>query len=232
MLQAVIFDFDGVITDSEPLHYHALLATLNDRGIQFDWQTYCEKYLAYDDRDLFRHVLADAGRDPAPDLIARLMETKNAQILHAIPQHTDLLPGVAALIDDLAHHNVPAAICSGARRNEVELFLQLAGLDHYFRFLVAADDVAHAKPDPQGYRLALEKLIPYFPEPPIATRCVAIEDSPGGLRAAHDAGLTTLAVAHGYPTGSAAPLAAKTVVEDLSAVDTSFLARLVEQTAV
>jgi len=226
MLRWVIFDFDGVITNSEPVHFDALQQVLKGLDIRLDWTTYCRKYLAYDDRDLFRQVLRDAGREPDPTLMAELMARKNVRFIRALDQDCSVLPGVRELLGDLRANGIPAALCSGARRNEVEFFLRKADLLSHFPVRVTADEVASGKPDPQGYRQTLAALNANRLGAPAVRpqECVAIEDSPGGIRAAKAAGLHCLAVTNDYP---AAPLdQADLVVENLTQVNAALLGRL------
>jgi HAD superfamily hydrolase (TIGR01509 family) len=111
-------------------------------------------------------------------------------------------PGAAELVAELADAGRMLGIVSGALSEEVESALRQAGLRDRFKLLVTAEDVAEGKPDPEGYRRALEGLnsLPPLPERLLHPHEVlAIEDSPAGLSAAADLGLSTLAVAHTYP---------------------------------
>ena len=200
MPDAVLFDFDGVIVDSEPLHCAAFVRVLEPLGMALSWDDYAEKYLGYDDRGVFREVFKNAGRELEDARLRTLIEAK-AQAFEdlARTQQPKSYPGVVELIRSLAGR-VPLALCSGALRRDVTPILAGLGIDRAFDVLVTADDVHASKPDPSSYLLALERLRATFPRRRIRTdRSVAIEDTPAGITAAQGAGVCVLALANTYP---------------------------------
>lgn len=200
MLQLVVFDFDGVISDTEPAHYEMIRRAVEPQGIRFGWDDYQEKYLGYEDVECIERLLLDHGREAPRDLVERLAGQKAQQFAHYIKDAFVILPGVAALLTLLKNHHIPCMICSGALKSEVELILGAAGLRHHFLTIVAADDVASSKPDPECYRLSVERAAAALGlESLPATDCVAIEDSMWGIKAAKGAGLKCLAVTNSYP---------------------------------
>lgn len=199
-LQAVVFDFDGIVVDSEPLHHQAFVRVLEPLGLGFGWEDYLEDYLGFDDRDVFRERFKRAGRALDDAVMARLMAEK-AQAFVDIVRAGGVTPypGVVDLVHALAAE-LPIAICSGALRSDIEPILEILGLAGRFPVMVTADQVTVSKPDPESYRVAVKRLAEQFPgrvTDPAA--CVAIEDTPAGITAATGAGLKVLAVTNTYP---------------------------------
>jgi beta-phosphoglucomutase len=226
MLQMVVFDFDGVIADSEPAHFEMFRKILGREGIDLDWQEYCEKYIGYTDLECFEHILADRRQSASPDKIRQLAQGKSVEFRRYIEQNSVLFPGVKPLIEQLSRNQVRQSICSGALRSEIQFILRQTGIDSFFPILVAAEDVRHGKPHPEGYLLALQRANenldgknPIEPE-----NCVVIEDSSWGIRAAKGAKMACLAV---ETSCSAIELrAADLVVRDLTCVDLNTLQQL------
>ncbi len=198
MLKAIVFDFDGVIADSEPLHYKALLAVAQELGITFDYEEYSETYLGYDDRDTFRLMLGiTPGTRGTPDQEAKITQLTHlkATFFEAIVEGgIKPLPGILDLIQ-AASKEMPIAIASGACRADIELVLRKLGLASLFSTIVSADDVENSKPHPASYERAVLKLAAKHPDLDITPQnCLAIEDTRAGLTSAKTAGLMTLAV--------------------------------------
>ena len=194
---AVIFDFDGVIVDTEPLHYKAFQRILEPLGLGFSWQEYIDSYMGFDDRDAFMEAFTAHGRSLDADTLHSLVEHK-AQIFQIIIQDGIIAyPGVTELIKKLHHSKVPLAISSGALRSDISPILRLLDLAHFFDVIVTADNVTKSKPDPESYRLAFDRLnsrAGFSSE-----RTVAIEDTPAGISAAKGAGLAVIALTNSYP---------------------------------
>ena len=149
MLKAVIFDFDGVICDSEGLHYRALNAVFNQYGVDIPKAVHWDKYLGYTDRENIEAVSRDyaMGLDEAG--IQKLMAEKKS-IFEAMARAESLLfEGVAPFVRMLVEHGIDRAICSGALRSDIDLMLNGSGLAEAFEIIVTADDVTKGKPDPQ-----------------------------------------------------------------------------------
>jgi len=198
MLRAVIFDFDGVITDSEILHFRAFNAVLAPYGFQLTKPEYYKEYLGMSDADCFRALIAE-GRLPIQEpQIKNLGQQKTRLFEQLAKTEGKIIEGVREFLDTLSAAQVPTAICSGALRTEIELILEDASLRSYFDAIVSAEDVKRGKPDPEGFLLTLEKLNDLWPEPIIAQRCIVIEDSHWGLKAAKAAGMRTIAVTNTY----------------------------------
>lgn len=195
-LRAVIFDFDGVIADSEPLHCAALRQVLADIDIPLTEAEYYADYLGFDDRGCFTAALRAQQRPLSPAVLAELMEQKARAYLAAVKEQLAIFPGVREFVHEVADR-YPLAIASGALRNEIELILDEAGLRKAFRHITSAEDVARGKPAPDPFLHALAGLNRQ-PDRPALTpdECLVVEDSLPGIRAARAAGMKVLAVAN------------------------------------
>ena len=215
-LRAVFFDFDGIIVDSEPLHFALFRRLLAEEGIDLTREAYDAHYLGMDDRECFTAVLEVHGKTAALPKVPELIERKSALLMSELNHRVPLLPGAADLVRALAG-SVPLAVCSGALRREIEAMLRHADLLSAFVGIVSAEDVTHGKPDPQGYRAALalinRSLAPA--EPIVPTSSLVIEDSIAGIEAARAAGMRCLAVANSYPAPALERARADAVVASL-----------------
>ena len=183
MTSGILFDFNGVIVDDEPQHCDALIATLAEYGYALDRDTYYREYLGFDDRECFRFSFQRMGRPLDDSALQQAIARKHTEYERSIRASMRLVPGVSDFIENAALDGFQLAIVSGALRREIELVLSLAGLTPHFSEIIAAEDVAACKPDPQGFNRALERL-DLSPK-----RCVVVEDSLPGLTAARAAGL-------------------------------------------
>lgn len=198
MLQAVIFDFDGVIVDTEHLHYEALNRVLEPMGMGFPWEVYVRDLIGFDDRGAFEAVLK-RWRQPYNEIeIQRLVERKAATFHHMVSVETpEPFPGSVELIRHLSGR-IPLGLCSGALRSDIAPIFKALGLESAFDVLVTADDVRYSKPDPSCYRLAVRRLAEKHGIALAAPECLAIEDTPAGITAAKGARLRVLALTNSY----------------------------------
>jgi beta-phosphoglucomutase len=196
MIRAVVFDFDGVLANSEPLHYRAFRDVLAEQSIPLSEADYYAKYLGFDDAGAFEAIATDLGRGWRPGQMATLIERK-AHLMEALERNASVLfPGARDAILRMAAFG-PIAIASGALRVEIERVLERERLRGHFPVLVSADDTPLSKPDPAPYRLAVEQLAKG--DGALApNECVAVEDSRWGLQSARAAGLRTIAITHSY----------------------------------
>ncbi len=194
MLQAIIFDFDGIIVDSEPLHFQATRHVLSSLGLSIDYPTYLQECVGQPDFNNFQRIALKNHWDASEQPVQALVAAK-------VKYFRDLLPtvrpcqGVIPLIKTAATQ-YPLGICSGSFKNEISQLLSSLNnedMSHFFKCLVTIEDVSAGKPDPAGYRLAAKHLgaLPEF--------CLAIEDSPAGIIAAKAAGMSVLAVTTTHP---------------------------------
>lgn len=196
-LRAVIFDFDGVLVDTEPLHYEAFLKLWDPLGMTCGWEEYRRHYMGSDDRDALKTAF-QRHRKPAPSVeqmelyIRRKAEFFNTIVTRrALP----LLPGVRALLSEIREANIPMALCSGALWSDIEPVWNTHDLARYFGAVVTAEQVHRSKPAPESYERALTELEKSAAVSPIPPQAVwAVEDTPAGLQSARSAGLRVLAV--------------------------------------
>lgn len=198
MLDAVIFDFDGIIVDTEPLHYKAFQEILVPLGLGYSWEEYLETYLGFDDRDAFREAFKAAGRSLSTDELRKCMEEKAQAFERTVAAGVSPYPGVVELIRSISG-TLPLALCSGALMSDIDPILAQLGLAGAFDTMVTADQVSASKPDPESYRVAILRLQELFPGRVIPARSLAIEDTPAGIQSATGAGLRVLAVTNSYP---------------------------------
>ena len=132
MLKAIIFDFDGVIADTEPIHLEAFKIVLNDHGIVMTDEQYFNKYLAYDDKTLFEKIFTDNGSEITENIINQLIEEKHILITELFSKHVAIFPGIDDFIKRSAE-KYTLAIASGALKSEIEFILKKYGLINYFQ---------------------------------------------------------------------------------------------------
>lgn len=195
----MIFDFDGVLCDSEPIHFEAFRAVLARAGVDLAREDYYQKYLGYDDRGAFQAIAGDRGLAWSARQVAQLTADKTVLVQEMLARSARALPGVLAIVDDAARASVPLAICSGALRAEIELPCRCLGILERFSIIVSAEDVSEGKPSPEGYGLALAQLARAIRRPLAPARCLVVEDSPFGIQAGKAAGMKVLAAATSYP---------------------------------
>lgn len=197
MIKAIVWDFDGVIVDSEPLHYRAFLAVAQTLGVSFTWDEYLDTYIGYDDRDAFRVMQGSPpGTSPGEDqdALAKLCDDKAVAFERAVAEGVTAIPGSAELIR-AAYGKLPMAISSGATRADIDLMLAALNLADCFELIVSADDVTQSKPHPASYTQAVIALAQKHPDLHLTPAdCLAIEDTAAGITSATDAGLATLAL--------------------------------------
>ena len=221
-LQAIVFDFDGVIADSEPLHLKAFQQALAEEGIVLERDDYFTRYLGYDDVGMFQALARDRAMAWTDRHVTSLVARKGMK-LQAMLTGEVLFPGAAAFIRAAAAE-VPVAIASGALRHEIVQIVESAGLDDLFTIIVASGDTPESKPSPAPYLLAFEHLQQATSGRLDRRRCVAIEDSVWGLESARGAGLRCVGVTTSYSPGELR--GAELVVEGLRTLTMSALDQL------
>jgi beta-phosphoglucomutase len=217
-LRAAVFDFDGVLVDSEPLHYRALRDALRPEGVEIGEEEYVHVYLAYNDREAIRLALERHGEDAAPARRERIEARKIDIFARMIPE-VPVFDGARDLVRALGRE-MPLAIASGARHDEIDAILRGLSLRDAFQAIVGAEDAERTKPDPAPYLEAARRLAArtggLAPE-----ECVAIEDSMPGIASALGAGMKVVGVAHSYPAEKIR--AAHRVVDSLVGLDAGTL---------
>ena len=198
MLRAVIFDFDGVITDSEILHFRSFNRVLAPFGAEITMKDYYKTYLGLTDIDCFNLLIREGHLKADTQKIEELVKQKNQIFNELAKTEGKIIEGVQDFLKMLRQNNIPTAICSGALLAEIELILEDARLRHFFETIVSAEQVRKGKPSPDGFLLTLHKLNKGRQTPITGDQCVVIEDSYWGLAAAKAAGMHTVAVTNSY----------------------------------
>lgn len=193
MISALVFDFDGVIADTERMHLAAFRAALaNLPTLQLANDEYFAKYLGFDDEGVFRLLGADRGVDLGDERVRELVAEKGRAYDRLVSEARAVLyPGAEACIRRF-HGRVPLAIASGAYADEIRTVLGPAGLLGCFETIVGCGDTVDGKPSPAPYLEAARRL---NVDP---RQCAAIEDSRWGIQSAVGAGMTCLAVTTNY----------------------------------
>ena len=196
---AVLFDFDGVIVNSEPLHFLAFHEVLAGEKIELSEREYYNEMIGFDDRGAFRHIFAQRGRELDPKTFLRVLTRKSEVMMDLIHRRKlEALPGAEEFVRAL-WRRCPLGICSGALREEIEAMLEGVALRDCFSAIVAAEDVEVGKPDPRGYVLTARLLSEKSKRELKPADCLIVEDAPSVIRKVKAVGFPTLAVASSYP---------------------------------
>lgn len=220
MIRTVIFDMDGVIIDTEPLHHHAFFTEFAELGLSITEAEYAT-FLGLSTRNVFQHLRQQYGL--TPDLDA-LLRRKRELFNQAFDEDADLdlLPGVRALIEDLRAHGVPLVVASSAGRATIGRVFERFGLGPYFGHIVSGEDFERSKPDPAIFLRAAA-----LAETPVR-ECVVIEDSANGVAAAKAAGIYCIGYASPHSTGQDLRLADR-IIQDFSELTAAGIVALGEQ---
>jgi HAD superfamily hydrolase (TIGR01509 family) len=190
---AVIFDLDGVLLDSEPIYLRATNTVLAREGKSLSPEENAP-YIGWRYRDMLEDIIPRLGLAHPPEHYAA--ETRR-EVLRLLSGPLEPPPGAVELIDRLDAARIPRAVGSSSQRAWVEMILENLGLRERFEIIVGGDDVARGKPAPDIFLRCAELL----GVPP--GRCVVIEDSPNGVLAARQAGMAAI----GLRTAATATLA-------------------------
>lgn len=201
MLRAIIFDFDGIIVDSEPaiVRVYQRMAALE--GWALSEEEYYRDYLALDDRAAMTLLYQSHFRELSLERRNELVRWKSEAYLEAIRGGLPPLPGAAEFVRQCSSQ-FPLAIASGSMRAEIDYLLQKLGLRNQFAVISAADDSEYCKPHPAVYLNALaglQKLESFRERPLHSSECLGVEDAPAGVHAAHAASMRCLALTHSRP---------------------------------
>ncbi len=214
MFRAVIFDFDGVITDSEVLHFRSFNQALAFYECRITKEQYYRDYLGLTDVDLFNLLVDEGLLEVDQEQLEKLLEQKKFTFEKLAGSEGSIIEGVREFLDMLRKNDIAIGIYSGALVAEIELILDDAGLRDYFEVIIAADHVAKGKPDPEGFLLAMDKLNEKCQEAILAGQCIVVEDAHWGLEGAKAAGMHTIAVTNSYHADDLAM--SEMVVDNLS----------------
>ncbi|MCC5618121.1 HAD family phosphatase [Nostoc sp. CHAB 5836] len=201
-LKAVLFDFNGVIINDEPIHLQLIDEILIQENLQPQRVNERQASLGRSDRACFQQLLANRGRVANENYLTKLLYRKAQAYTVELKkiEKLPLYPGVEDLIFQVRSRNLKLGLVSGAIRQEIELVLNRAKLAEYFKIIVAGDDITTSKPEPDGYLLAVKRLNKEYPDLNLEPReCLAIEDTPAGIAAAKRSHMQVVGVANTYP---------------------------------
>ncbi|MBN2534322.1 MAG: HAD family phosphatase [Spirochaetales bacterium] len=188
MTKAVIFDMDGVIVDSEPLHYESEKKVLARLGFDFPRETH-RKYIGYaNEYNFWRDLQQEYG--VSLNIQTLILEKKDYFFKHL--SHITIIQPALTLLLKLKKASIPIALASSSGKELIQRILGMFSLNHFFPVIQSGDDVENGKPSPDIFLLTARKL-KVKPE-----NCIVIEDSLNGVKAGHAAGMTVVAVPNEY----------------------------------
>lgn len=183
-VKALVFDMDGVLIDSEPLHLIAYQRYLADFGLTF-LEEDNHNFLGMKDLDCAKHLLE---RHKLEMTAIEFVERKEAVLHQLFKEQLQVQPGVRQTLQKAFELQIPTVIASSATMPTIELVVELTGIRKYFRHLCSGDEVPNGKPAPDVFLLAAERL----GEKP--SECLVIEDTFNGVCAAKAAGMMCIAI--------------------------------------
>ena len=195
-IRSVLFDFDGLLANTEPLHFETFLKVLAENDVRLPPGTEQSDFTGIHDRASFRKAFRKAGRSIEPDLVEELVDRKSALYLEEAGK-IELFEGARELLDSIPA-GLPYTIASGGRRMDILAVLRRHGLAERFPAFVCGDDVDKSKPDPECFLKGLELLREDEAGDLDPESCLTFEDSFRGIEAAKNAGMQCVAVTHSY----------------------------------
>ena len=202
MLKAVLFDFNGVIINDEPIHQELINEILLGENLLPLGSEFAELCLGRSDRVCLRNVLTRRGRQVTEEYLTKLIN-KKASLYRERLGKLEKLPiyeEIYSFLERVKARDLQIGLVTGAIRSEVESILQQAALGDYFSVIVTGDEISTSKPQPDGYLLAVERLNRWnFNLQLQPQECLVIEDTFVGCEAAKRAGMQVVGIAHTYP---------------------------------
>lgn len=196
MIQAIFFDFNGVIIDDERLQMAVYKELLREHGVDLTEKDYYGA-LGMDDRTFVRYAFQCGNKTVSDDDLQLMMAAKTVRHRELLGEELPLFPGVVTFLKAAAR-DYSLGLVSMANREEIGYVLQRAELASLFSVVVTAEDVSTCKPAPECYQTAFkklneqrqaERLLPLLPQ-----ECLVVEDAPPGIRAGRGAGMRTLGI--------------------------------------
>lgn len=196
MIQAIFFDFNGVIIDDEPLQMAAYQDVLHEQGIELTLSDYYGA-LGMDDKTFVRAAFARAEKPLTEDVLKIVLEDKGVRHRKLLEKELPLFPGVVTFLK-ASSRRYSLGLASMALKADIHYALERARLLSLFSVIVSAEDVAVCKPAPDCYRIARDKLNEKRQverrQPLLSSECLVVEDSPPGIESGRQAAMRTLGI--------------------------------------
>ena len=196
MIQAIFFDFNGVIIDDEPLQMAAYQDVLREQGVELAESDYYDA-LGMDDKTFVRAAFARAQKPLTEEVLKIVLEDKGVRHRKLLEKELPLFPGVVTFLKASSRHYL-LGLVSMALKEDIQYALERARLLSLVSVIVSAEDVTVCKPAPDCYRIALRKLNEKRQverrQPLLASECLVIEDSPPGIESGRQAGMRALGI--------------------------------------
>jgi beta-phosphoglucomutase len=183
--EAILFDFDGVLVDSEPLHYECWCEIIAPHGLVLTWENYAANCIGVSDRAMIETLCRVTGRPGHFEAIWAEYPAKKALFRRRAVEKVPMPPPTREVLGALDGYRL--AVVSSSGRAEIEPVLEAAGVRRHFETIVTGEDVRELKPSPEPYRTAADRLG--------ITRALVIEDSPAGIASGRAAGFEVLEIA-------------------------------------
>jgi len=218
MIRAILFDFNGVIINDEPLYLLAYQDALREQGIELTDADYYGA-LGMDDKTFVRAAFENAQRTLTDEVLNAVLDSKGVRHRQLIENELPLFPGIITFLKATSRH-FSLGLVSMAVLSEIQYVLERADLLSLFSVIVSAEDVNACKPAPDCYRIALERLNEKRRaerrDPLLASECLVIEDSPPGIVSGRQVGMRTLGITNTVSEGQLRAAGAEVVSANLS----------------
>lgn len=218
MIKAVLMDWNGVVIDDEQVQCDAYREVMKPHGVELTNEMYYER-MGMNDRVFVASVFEAAGMNADEATIDEVVAGKTEKWRESVQKNVPLFEGVENFIAKTANE-MELGIVSMAKREEIDLILDLAGLGKYFSVILSAEDISTYKPDPACYREGFRQIdlsrVAKGHLPMVHADCLVIEDSPAGVKAGKAADLPVLAVANTVSADELRAAGADSVAKDLN----------------
>jgi len=186
-IEGIVFDLDGTLADTEPLHIDTWLVILNNLGLTFD-ESWMHQWIGFSDRLVAEHVCSHYLKNQS---VEGLQQLKQQTYRTRATNEVKLFDRVEDLLKEITQY-VPIALATNSSQDDVSAVFQATNLQQHLKVIITANDVSNLKPHPEPYQKAAFQL---GLQPSI---CFALEDSPAGINSAKTAGLLALGVENSH----------------------------------
>ncbi|MGB3536507.1 MAG: HAD family phosphatase [Microcoleaceae cyanobacterium] len=205
ILKAILFDLDGTLANTDPLHFKIWQDMLKEQGIEMDHDTYKVKISGRQNPEIIQDLLPDFSPKESEDFA----EYKE-QLFREQAKNLEPLSGFLELLNWIEKQELKTAVVTNAPRLNAQFMLEALNLTERFKTVVLGEEMTAGKPDPAPYKYCLEQL---KIQP---TETIVFEDSPSGIRSAMGAGIETIAVASTHDPDSLKQLGVSLVIDDFN----------------